>query len=219
MAVSGDRDGSGNLRAARKNVLLRSSQNRPLEEQEWRFGPFGSMIVLDRTDHAILEALQRDSRQTVQQLAAAVGLTSTPCWKRVKAMEAAGVIRGYGAVVDRAQVGLSLCVLAEVNLTQHSEATVRDFERAVAACPQIVACYSTTGAADYSIKVLVPDIRAYESFLHETAFRLPGVTHVRSSVVLKEVKAEAGVPIPGAAAPPASRSPPAGRGRAPRRAG
>ena len=114
------------------------------------------MIVLDRTDHAILEALQRDSRQTVQQLAAAVGLTSTPCWKRVKAMEAAGVIRGYGAVVDRDSVGLALCVLAEVNLTQHNEGTVREFERAVAACPQIVACYSTTGGADYSIKVLVP---------------------------------------------------------------
>jgi DNA-binding Lrp family transcriptional regulator len=104
-----------------------------------------SMIVLDRTDHAILEALQRDSRQTVQQLAAAVGLTSTPCWKRVKAMEAAGVIRGYGAVVDRDSVGLALCVLAEVNLTQHNEGTVREFERAVAACPEIVACYSTTG--------------------------------------------------------------------------
>jgi len=153
------------------------------------------MIVLDRTDHIILEALQRDSRQTVQQLAAAVGLTSTPCWKRVKAMEAAGVIRGYGAVVDRDSVGLALCVLAEVNLTQHNEGTVREFERAVAACPQIVSCHSTTGAADYSIMVLVEDIKSYEAFLHDTAFKLPGVTHIRSSVVLKEVKADAGVPI------------------------
>jgi len=178
------------------------------------------MIVLDRKDHAILEALQRDSRQTVQQLAAAVGLTSTPCWKRVKAMEAAGVLLGYGARVDRESVGLALCVLAEVNLTQHTESTVREFERAVAACPQIVACYSTTGGADYSIKVLVPDIRTYESFLHETAFRLPGVTHIRSSVVLKEVKAEAGVPLApssGAGAPRATRSRPADRARAPRR--
>jgi Lrp/AsnC family transcriptional regulator, leucine-responsive regulatory protein len=179
------------------------------------------MIVLDRKDHAILEALQRDSRQTVQQLAAAVGLTSTPCWKRVKAMEAAGVILGYGAVVDRESVGLALCVLAEVNLTQHTESTVREFERAVAACPEIVACYSTTGGADYSIKVLVPDIRTYETFLHETAFRLPGVTHIRSSVVLKEVKAEIGVPLTrsaGVAASRATRSRPAGRGPAPRRA-
>ena len=106
--------------------------------------------------------------------------------------------------IDRDSVGLALCVLAEVNLTQHTEGTVREFERAVAACPQIVACYSTTGGADYSIKVLVPNIRTYETFLHETAFRLPGVTHIRSSVVLKEIKIESGVPLmtnPAAAAP------------------
>ena len=153
------------------------------------------MYVLDAKDRALLAELQRDSRQTVQQLADAVGLSSTPCWKRVKEMEAAGVVRGYGARIDRESVGLGLCVLAEVNLTQHNESTVREFERAVAACAEIVSCYSTTGGADYSIKVLVPDIKAYEAFLHDTAFRLPGVTHVRSSVVLKEVKAEAGVPI------------------------
>jgi Lrp/AsnC family leucine-responsive transcriptional regulator len=153
------------------------------------------MDVLDDKDRAILAELQRDSRQTVQQLAAAVGLTSTPCWKRVKEMEAAGVIRGYGASIDRERVGLALCVLAEVNLTQHTENTVREFERAVAGCPEIVSCYSTTGGADYSIKVLVEDIKRYEAFLHDTAFKLPGVTHIRSSVVLKEVKAEAGVPI------------------------
>ena len=157
------------------------------------------MYVLDDKDRAILAQLQRDSRQTVQQLAAAVGLSSTPCWKRVKEMEAAGVIRGYGAAIDREQVGLALCVLAEVNLTQHTENTVREFERAVAACPEIVSCYSTTGGADYSIKVLVEDIKRYEAFLHDTAFKLPGVTHIRSSVVLKEVKANAGVPIPRAA--------------------
>ena len=153
------------------------------------------MYVLDDKDRALLHLLQRDSRQTVQQLATAVGLTATPCWKRIKDMEAAGVITGYGATVDRESVGLALCVLAEVNLTQHTEGTVREFERAVAACPQIVSCHSTTGAADYSIMVLVEDIKTYEQFLHDTAFKLPGVTHIRSSVVLKEVKAAGGVPI------------------------
>jgi Lrp/AsnC family leucine-responsive transcriptional regulator len=153
------------------------------------------MDQLDRHDVLLLAELQRDSRQTVQQLAAATGLSSTPCWKRVKELEARGVIRGYGAVVDRERVGLALCVLAEVNLTRHSEDDVRRFEREVAACPQIVSCYATTGQADYVIKVLVPDIKAYEAFLHETAFKLPGVTHVRSSVVLKEVKAETRLPL------------------------
>jgi DNA-binding Lrp family transcriptional regulator len=164
------------------------------------------MNGLDRHDIALLAELQRDSRQTVQQLADAAGLSSTPCWKRVKEMEASGIIRGYTALVDRELVGLSLAVLAEVNLTRHNEDDVRKFERAVADCPQIVSCYATTGQADYVMKVLVPDIKSYESFLHETAFKLPGVTHVRSSVVLKEVKAETRLPLaPAAAAKPAKR--------------
>jgi Lrp/AsnC family transcriptional regulator, leucine-responsive regulatory protein len=174
-----------------------------------------AMDLLDDKDRALLAELQRDSRQTIQQLATAVGLSATPCWKRIKDLEAARVIRGYGALVDRESVGLALCVLAEVNLTQHTEHTVREFERAVAACPQIVSCYSTTGAADYSIKVLVRDIQAYESFLHDTAFRLPGVTHIRSSVVLKEVKAEAELPIERAATRP--RAPARTKRHAPQR--
>ncbi|HEY0824038.1 MAG TPA: Lrp/AsnC family transcriptional regulator [Ramlibacter sp.] len=167
------------------------------------------MNQLDRHDVLLLTELQRDSRQTVQQLAATVGLSSTPCWKRVKEMEAAGIIRGYTALVDREKVGLSLCVLAEVNLTRHNEDDVRRFEKAVADAPQIVSCYATTGQADYVIKVLVPDIKSYEAFLHETAFKLPGVTHVRSSVVLKEVKAETRLPLddqPVRAAPRRRRS-------------
>ena len=153
------------------------------------------MNQLDRHDVLLLAELQRDSRQTVQQLAAAVGLSATPAWKRVKEMEGAGIIRGYTALVDREKVGLALCVLAEVNLTRHNEDDVRRFEEAVAATAQIVSCYATTGQADYVLKVLVPDIKSYEAFLHETAFKLPGVTHVRSSVVLKEVKAETRLPL------------------------
>ncbi|RYF17355.1 MAG: Lrp/AsnC family transcriptional regulator [Comamonadaceae bacterium] len=163
------------------------------------------MNELDRHDVLLLSELQRDSRQTVQQLAAAVGLSSTPCWKRVKEMEAAGIIRGYTAVVDREKVGLTLAVLAEVNLTRHNEDDVRRFEEAVAAAPQIVSCHATTGQADYVLKVLVPDIKSYEAFLHDTAFKLPGVTHVRSSVVLKEVKAETRLPLPLPRAPAGRR--------------
>jgi Lrp/AsnC family transcriptional regulator, leucine-responsive regulatory protein len=151
--------------------------------------------MVDQVDVVLLTELQRDSRQTVQQLAEKAGLSSTPCWKRVKEMEAAGIIRGYTALIDRDKVGLPLCVIAELNLTQHSEDQVRRFERTVAECPQIVSCYATTGQADYVIKVLVADIAAYERFLHEVAFKLPGVTHVRSSVVLKEIKSEVRLPI------------------------
>jgi Lrp/AsnC family transcriptional regulator, leucine-responsive regulatory protein len=153
------------------------------------------MERLDRQDVVLLNELQRDSHQTVQQLAERVGLSSTPCWKRIKEMEGNGIIRGYTALIDREKVGLALCVIAEVNLTRHNEDVVTQFEKKVAECPEIVGCYSTTGQADYVMKVLAPDIKNYERFLHETVFRLPGVTHVRSSVVLKEIKAETRLPI------------------------
>jgi Lrp/AsnC family leucine-responsive transcriptional regulator len=153
--------------------------------------------VLDRASHQILVELQRDARQTVQQLADKVGLSATPCWKRIKAMEAAGVIQGYTALVDRGKVGLGLRVVVEANLQQHSEDLVRRFEKAVAASPQIVHCVSTTGQSDYLLTVLAADIAAYEHFLHDTLFKLPGITHVRSSIVLREVKAETRLPMQG----------------------
>jgi DNA-binding Lrp family transcriptional regulator len=159
-------------------------------------------FLLDHTSRAILAELLRDASQTLQQIAARVGLSPSPCWKRMKAMEAAGVIRGYTVVVDPAAVGLGLRVLVACNLAQHSQDTVRRFEAAVAASPAIVECRSTTGEADYMMTVLVPDIQAYERFLHDTLFRLPGVTQVRSAIVLKEVKAEVRLPLEAPAAKP-----------------
>lgn len=152
-------------------------------------------VSLDRHSLQILAELQRDARQTVQQLSEAVGLSPTPCWRRIKEMEAAGVIRGYTALVDRERVGLGLHVVIEANLSEHTEELVRKFERAVAASPQIVRCVSTTGQADYILTVLIADIKAYEQFLHDTIFKLPGITHVRSSIVLKEVKQEVRLPV------------------------
>ncbi len=152
-------------------------------------------VLLDHHSLKILFELQRDARQTVQQISDAVGLSPTPCWKRIKDMEAAGVIRGYTVLVDREKVGLSIAVVTEVNLDRHSEELVRRFEDAVAASVQIVRCVSATGPADYILTVLVPDIKHYEQFLHDTLFRLPGVTHVRSSIVLREVKSDAPLPI------------------------
>jgi DNA-binding Lrp family transcriptional regulator len=86
-------------------------------------------------------------------------------------------------------------VVIEANLSEHTEERVRQFERAVALSPQIVRCVSTTGQADYILTVLIGDIKAYEQFLHDTIFKLPGITHVRSSIVLKEVKQEVRLPV------------------------
>jgi len=151
--------------------------------------------LLDAYSLRILLELQRDARQTVAQLSSAVGLSPTPCWKRVKDMESAGVIRGYTALVDQEKVGLHLTVMVEVNLTHHNEDLVQRFEQAVADSPHIVRCQATTGQADYLMTVLAPDIKHYERFLHETIFKLPGVTHVRSSIVLREIKSENALPL------------------------
>jgi len=151
--------------------------------------------LLDSFSLKILLELQRDARQTVAQLSAAVGLSPTPCWKRVKDMEAAGVIRVYTALVAPEKVGLHLTVMVEVNLTHHAEEQVRHFEQAVAASPHIARCQATTGQADYLMTLLAPDIKHYERFLHDTIFKLLGVTHVRSSIVLREIKSEIALPI------------------------
>jgi len=162
--------------------------------------------LLDAYSLKILLELQRDARQTVAQLSAAVGLSPTPCWKRVKEMEAAGVIRGYTALVDQEKVGLHLTVMVEVNLTHHSEELVQRFEEAVAASPHIARCQATTGQADYLMTVLAPDIKHYDRLLHDTIFKLPGVTHVRSSIVLKEIKSEIALPIAQLLAPGSPRA-------------
>ena len=159
---------------------------------------------LDRYSLAILAELLRDARQTIQQIADKVGLSASPCWKRIKDMEAAGVIRGYTAVVDTEKIGLGLRVVVEANMAQHNEAAVRQFERAVAAAAPIVQCYSTTGESDYVMSVLVPDIKSYEQLLHDTMFKLPGITHVRSAIVLKEIKSEMRLALPDAAGASAS---------------
>ena len=150
--------------------------------------------TLDAHSLHLLAELQRDARQTVQQLAERVGLSATPCWKRIKDMEAAGIIRGYTALLDRHLLGLGQLVVVEINLEKHSEGLVQEFERVVAATPNIVRCLSTTGQADFILTVMVRDIQHYEQFLHATLFKLPGVTHVRSAIVLKEIKSD--VPLP-----------------------
>ena len=149
-------------------------------------------------DHAslrILQALQDAARLSTQQLAERVGLSPTPVWRRVKALEEAGVIRRHVVLADREKLGLTICVLAYVSLVRHGEQAAEQFERVVKACPEIIECHAITGEADYMIKVVAPDMKAYDQFLQTTLFKLPGVSSVRSNVVLREVKYETALPV------------------------
>lgn len=149
----------------------------------------------DRATKQILEALQADGRQSTQQLAEKVGLSATPVWRRVKELEDSGVIRRHVALVDREKLGLNICVLANVSLVRHSEGAVENFERLVRASREIIECHGITGEADYVIKVVVPDMKAYDQFLQSQIFKVPGVASVRSNVVLREVKYETALPV------------------------
>jgi DNA-binding Lrp family transcriptional regulator len=150
---------------------------------------------MDSFSSRILSALQDDGRLTVQEVADRIGLSSTPTWKRIKELERQAVIRRYTAVLDRAKVGLGNCVLAEINLSRHIKNVVSDFERAIQSCPAIIECYSVTGEADYLIKVVTPDVASYDAFLHSVVFKLPGVSSIRSSIVLREVKSATRLPL------------------------
>lgn len=149
----------------------------------------------DRATREILEALQADSRQSTQQLADKVGLSATPVWRRVKELEDSGVIRRHVALVDREKLGLFVCVLANVSLVRHSEGAVEAFEAMITTSPEIIECQAITGEADYVVKVVAPDMKAYDQFLQQKIFKVPGVASVRSNVVLREVKYETAMPV------------------------
>jgi DNA-binding Lrp family transcriptional regulator len=155
------------------------------------------MNMLDKTSRRIIECLQCDATLSVQQLAEAVGLSPTPVWRRLKALQDAGVVRARVTLMDREKLGLAVCVLAHVTLVRHTEGVVEDFERMVRASPEILECASTTGESDYLIKVVAPDMKAYDRFLQERLFRQPGVASIKSSVVLREVKYDTALPVPG----------------------
>ncbi|QGZ42458.1 Lrp/AsnC family transcriptional regulator [Pseudoduganella flava] len=150
---------------------------------------------LDPASLKILAALQKDGRMSTAELAEAVGLSATPCWRRQKELEDSGYIARYAAIVDRRKVGLMVCCLAHVTLNRHSAGVVEAFEGAMQARPEVVECYETTGNSDYTIKVIVPDMEAYQNFLHEVMFKLQGVAQVNTSVALREVKYQTALPL------------------------
>lgn len=151
--------------------------------------------MLERQDERLLTQLQTDARATNQQLADAVGMSSSACWRRVRALEEDGIIRRYTALVDREKAGFAMSAIIHVSLERHDSTFVETFVSRVTARPEVLECFATTGDADYHLRVVVRDMKAYNFFLEEFMFRLPGIRHVRSNVVLKEIKLETALPF------------------------
>lgn len=129
------------------------------------------------------------------ELAERVGLSQTPCWRRQKELEEHGYIKRYSAIVERRKVGLMVCCHAHVTLNRHAAGVVEQFENAIQLRSEVVECYETTGNSDYLLKVVVPDMEAYQAFLHDVLFKLEGVNQVTTAVALREVKYTTALPI------------------------
>lgn len=151
--------------------------------------------MLEPKDRRILAELQLDSRLTMQELAERVGMSSSACWRRVKNLEESGVIDRYAVIVNGRKAGFGLSSMVHVSLARHEEKNVDHFIREVLRHPEILECFATSGEADFHLRVVVEDIDAYNHFLDEFIFKLPGVSQVRSNIVLKEIKADTALPF------------------------
>ena len=154
---------------------------------------------LDIIDRKILMALQNNARMANVDLARAVGLSPSPCLRRIRDLEQDRVIRSYATLVDPAAVGLGVSVFVQVSLERQVESALDMFEAAVRARAEVMECYLMTGDADYLLRVVVVDLPAYERFLMDHLTRIPGVASIKSSFALKQIKYGTALPI---ASPP-----------------
>ena len=150
---------------------------------------------MDTKDRRLLAELQRDARLTMQELADRVGLSSSAAWRRVKALEESGVIDRYAAIANTRKAGFGLSSMVHLSLARHEQKNVDHFIREVLQHPEVLECFQTSGDADFHLRVVVPDIDAYNEFLDGFIFKLPGVSQVRSNIILKEIKADTALPF------------------------
>ena len=153
------------------------------------------MIELDAVDRKILAILQADSRTTLQELAERVGLSTSPCHRRVKRLEETGVVTRYIAMVDQRSVGLPVSVFVSIKLERQREEDLDRFARTIAGWHEVLECYLMTGPRDYLLRVVVADLSAYERFLKEKLTRVDGISSIESSFALDQVKYSIALPV------------------------
>ncbi len=151
--------------------------------------------TLDKFDTLILQALQENADYSMNDIGARVGLSHTPCWRRVKKLEQAGFITKRITLLNAKALDLNVSVHAYLTIKSHDEGSLTDFEKAVQAIPEIVECYSTTGDKDYLLRVVVASVEAYETLLKKTLVHLPNVASINSTFALKQVKYTTELPI------------------------
>ncbi|MBW4332149.1 Lrp/AsnC family transcriptional regulator [Stakelama sp. CBK3Z-3] len=152
-------------------------------------------MELDQFERKILAELQEDASLPVAKLAERVGLSASPCWRRVDRLEKEGVITRRVALVDRKQVGLNAHIFAQVKLNAHGRANMDEFADAIRSFPEVLEAYVIMGVFDFMLRVVAEDIDAYESFFFNRLSKLPGVQEINSTVALSELKATTALPV------------------------
>lgn len=152
-------------------------------------------VRLDEIDRKILRLLQADCRLTLSEIAERVALSASPCHRRIKIMEDAGLIRGYVALVDQRRLGLPVSVFVSIKLERQREKDLEAFSKAISRWPEVLECYLMTGHRDYLLRVVVEDLQAYEKFLKQKLTLVPGIASIESSFALDQIKYSIAVPV------------------------
>lgn len=153
------------------------------------------MHMLDKINRQLLTLLQENARLSVTDLAERVNLSPSPCSRRIKQLEDQGVIQNHVTLLDATQVGLPISVFISVTLERQAEIGLQIFEDAIRQWPEVMECYLMTGDADYLLRVVVPDLEAYQKFLLERLTQISGVANIRSSFALKQVRYKTALPL------------------------
>ena len=150
---------------------------------------------LSATDIKILTLLQQDASLTAAEIAEQVNLSVSPCWRRINRLEKEGVIEKEVALLNAEKLGMGLVIFARISLSQNDEASLHTFEERVHQFPEVVECYTVTGAADYFLKIITRDIKRYDQFLRRHLLQIPQVRDVNSNVAVTQVKYTTGLPL------------------------
>lgn len=153
------------------------------------------MEALDKFDVAILKELQSDARLTNTELAQRVGLSAAPCWRRVRALEEAGYIKGYHAEIDRHRIGLGVLAFVRLDAQQNTGEKTREMEEAIRKIPEIVSCHYISGAGTFELQVVSRDLDTFSQFARQVLINLPNVKDLHTSFSLGEVKASRSLPL------------------------
>ena len=153
------------------------------------------MKTIDEKDLEMLTLLQADGRISNTRLAAALAMSETPCWRRLKRLIEDKIITGFQAVLNRRKLGFGVMSFVQLSCSQHDPEITEEFEQRIRDCPQVLSCHNTTGEADFLLQVVARDLDDYSRFVDMELRRLPGVTRIRSNISLRELKSSNRLPL------------------------